>query len=252
MATHWREYGAEALALGLFMVSATACTVMLEHPSSPVHTALPDAFVRRVLMGLAMGATAAAIIYSPLGARSGAHMNPAVTLAFLWLGRIRPRDAAGYIAAQGVGGFAGSAASIAVFGSLATAPAVNYALTLPGPAGVGAALGAELFISFVTLSILLAVSGSPSTARFTGLAAGIVVLLNITFEAPLSGMSMNPARSLGPALVAGELSHLWIYLIAPPVGMWLAAGLYHLRTSGSRGCAKLNHSSRVTCIFCEA
>ena len=123
MATHWREYGAEAMALGLFMVSATACTVALEHPASPIRAALPDAFLRRVLMGLAMGTTAAAIIYSPLGARSGAHMNPAVTLAFLWLGRIQPRDAAAYIAAQSIGGFAGSAASIAVLGSLATAPA---------------------------------------------------------------------------------------------------------------------------------
>jgi aquaporin Z len=254
MATHWREYGAEAMALGLFMVSATACTVALEHPASPIRAALPDAFLRRVLMGLAMGTTAAAIIYSPLGARSGAHMNPAVTLAFLWLGRIQPRDAAAYIAAQSIGGFAGSAASIAVLGSLATAPAVNYALTLPGPAGVAVAVGAEIFISFVTLSILLAVSGSPSTMRFTGLAAGLIVLLNIAFEAPLSGMSMNPARSLGPALVAGEFSHLWIYLLAPPVGMWLAAGLYHIRTSRGRssGCAKFNHSSRVTCIFCEA
>ena len=131
---------------------------------------------------------------------------------------------------------------------------MNYALTLPGPAGVAVAVGAEIFISFVTLSILLAVSGSPSTMRFTGLAAGLIVLLNIAFEAPLSGMSMNPARSLGPALVAGEFSHLWIYLLAPPVGMWLAAGLYRIRTSRGRssGCAKFNHSSRVTCIFCEA
>jgi aquaporin Z len=88
MIGHWREYAAEAVALGLFMVAATVCTVALEHPASPLRAALPEAFGRRLVMGLAMGATAAAIIYSPLGARSGAHMNPAVTLAFLWLGRM--------------------------------------------------------------------------------------------------------------------------------------------------------------------
>lgn len=250
MPAHWREYAAEALALGLFMVSATACTVALEHPASPLRAALPDAVTRRLLMGLAMGATAAAIIYSPLGARSGAHMNPAVTLAFLWLGRVRAGDAAGYIAAQTVGGIAGSAVSVAVLGSLAAAPAVNYVLTLPGPGGIGPAIAGELAISFLTLSILLAVSAAPAAMRFTGLVAGVVVMLNITFEAPLSGMSMNPARSLGPALVAGHFGDLWIYLVVPPIGMWLAAVVH--RAVGTAACAKFNHSSRVTCIFCEA
>jgi aquaporin Z len=253
MAAHWREYTAEAFALGLFMLSATVCTVALEHPASPLRAALPDAFVRRVVMGLAMGVTAAAIIYSPLGARSGAHMNPSVTLAFLWLGRVRPRDAGGYIAAQVIGGVAGTALAAALVAPLAAAPEVNYVRTLPGPAGVAPAILGEFVISFLTLSILLAVSARPSTMRATGLVAGLVVMVNITFEAPLSGMSMNPARSLGPALVAGDFAFLWIYLAVPPIGMWLAARWHHTRTTAApRGCAKFNHSSRVTCIFCEA
>lgn len=250
MRTHWREYAAEAAALGLFMVAATAGTVALEHPASPLRAALPDAFTRRVLMGLAMGATAAALIYSPLGARSGAHMNPAVTLAFLWLGRIGGRDAAGYITAQCVGGLAGTALAVALFAPWAAAPEVNYVRTLPGPGGVWPALAGELFISFLTLSIVLAVSARPALMRATGLVAGLVVMANIAFEAPLSGMSMNPARTLGPALVAGDLSYLWIYCSAPPIGMWLAAALHH--RLGAFGCAKLNHSPRVRCIFCEA
>ncbi len=250
MRTHWREYAAEAAALGLFMVAATAGTVALEHPASPLRTALSDAFTRRVLMGLAMGATAAALIYSPLGARSGAHMNPAVTLAFLWLGRIGGRDAAGYVAAQCVGGLAGTALGAVLFAPWAAAPEVNYVRTLPGPGGVWPAVAGELLISFLTLSIVLAVSARPALMRATGLVAGLVVMANIAFEAPLSGMSMNPARTLGPALVAGDLSYLWIYLSAPPVGMWLAAALHH--RLGVFGCAKLNHSPRVRCIFCEA
>ncbi|MGD9906013.1 MAG: MIP/aquaporin family protein [Vicinamibacterales bacterium] len=253
MRAHWREYTAEAVALGLFMISATAATVLLEHPASPLHLSLPDATWRRVLMGVTMGATAAAIIYSPLGRRSGAHMNPAVTLAFLWLGRITPRDAAAYVAAQVLGGITGTALAAAALAPLAAAPEVDYVRTLPGPAGVGPAIAGELVISFLTLSILLAVAARPATMRLTGLVAGVVVMANITFEAPLSGMSMNPARSFGPALVAADFSFFWIYLLVPPAGMWLAAAVHARLTRAGllrEACAKFNHSSRVRCIFC--
>jgi aquaporin Z len=215
-----------------------------------VRHALDDAVVRRILMGVAMGATAAAIIYSPLGARSGAHMNPAVTLAFLSLGRIRPRDAAGYITAQFAGALAGTLVALAAFGGLFTHPAVNFVQTLPGAAGIWAAAAGELAISFLTLSVLLAVSARSSTMRLTGLAAGVVVMLDIAIEDPLSGMSMNPARSLAPALVSGNLTAIWIYLLVPPLAMQLSAVLH--RALQTPGCAKLNHSQRVRCLFCGA
>lgn len=249
-ATHWREYAAEAAALGTFMVSAAVFAALLQHPLSPVRQAIDDAFIRRLLMGLAMGATAATIIYSPLGARSGAHMNPAVTLAFLSLGRIRAGDAAGYIASQFAGGVAGTLAALALLGPLFRHPTVNFVQTLPGPGGVVPAIGGELAISFMTLSILLAVSARPSTMRATGLAAGVIVMLNIAIEDPLSGMSMNPARSLGPALVAGNFTAIWIYLLVPPLAMQLAAAVH--KALHTPGCAKLNHTARVRCIFCEA
>lgn len=90
---HWPEYLMEAAELGLFMISAGALGVLLEYPGSPVHQALPSPALRRVLMGLAMGATAIAIIYSPLGKQSGAHFNPSVTLTFFRLGKVRGWDA---------------------------------------------------------------------------------------------------------------------------------------------------------------
>ena len=90
---HWPEYLLEAAGLGLFMISACLVTVLLEYPSSPVRQALPDPWVRRLLIGIAMGLTAISLIYSPLGKRSGAHLNPAVTLTFLRLGKIEPWDA---------------------------------------------------------------------------------------------------------------------------------------------------------------
>ena len=85
---NWPEYLIEAWALGTFMVSAGACTMLSEHPSSPVRAAIADADIRRVLIGVCMGLTAIALIYSPWGKRSGAHMNPAVTLTFLRLGKV--------------------------------------------------------------------------------------------------------------------------------------------------------------------
>lgn len=248
--THWREYLAESVAIAAFMMSAAVFAVVLQHPASPVRAAIDDAVVRRGLMGLAMGATAAAIIYSSLGATSGAHMNPSVTLAFLSLGRIRPRDAAGYVAAQFVGALAGTLGALALLGGAFRHPAIDYVQTQPGTGGlVPAALG-EFAISFLTLAIVLAVSSRPATMRATGLVAAAIVALNILVEDPLSGMSMNPARSLGPAIVAGNFSTIWLYLTVPPLAMQLAAAVH--RSWRTPGCAKLNHSSRVRCIFCEA
>jgi len=105
--THWPEYLMELTGLGLFMISASVTTVALEHPSSPAQALIPDPVARRALIGIAMGLTAAALVYSPWGQQSGAHLNPAVTLTFLRLGKIAPRDAALYIGAQFVGGLAG-------------------------------------------------------------------------------------------------------------------------------------------------
>ena len=245
----WPEYAAEAAALGIFMISASVFTTLLEHHRSPLLDLVPHPFARRALMGLAMGVTAAAIIYSPLGARSGAHMNPSVTLGFLRLGRISRADAAFYLLAQFVGGIAGMLASAAVLGGTLAEPFVDFVQTRPGDAGPLVALVAELAISFITFSLLLKVAAHPQMMRLVGLTAGVLVMLNITFEAPLSGMSMNPARTLGSALLAGRLDVLWIYFIAPPVGMLLAAEWFR-RSTRPPPCLRLNHTPRVPCIFC--
>ena len=104
---HWPEYLMEAFGLGTFMVSACMFGTLLEHPGSPVHQAIASPTARRGLMGLAMGLTAIGIIYSPWGQRSGAHINPGVTLTFLRLGKIYPIDAGFYLVAQSAGGALG-------------------------------------------------------------------------------------------------------------------------------------------------
>src|SRR5713226_5216989 len=100
---HWPEYLIEAWALGMFMISAALFTVLLEYPGSPIHQVVPNGAVRRALIGLAMGLTAIALIYSPWGQQSGAHMNPAATLTFLRLGKIMPWDAVFYSVSQTLG-----------------------------------------------------------------------------------------------------------------------------------------------------
>src|SRR5262249_46027512 len=105
---HWPEYLIEGASLGIFMVSACVFVVLFEHPSSAVHQSFENASMfRRALIGVAMGLTAIGIIHSPWGQRSGAHMNPAVTLTFLSLGKIAPWDALFYVMFQFLGGVAG-------------------------------------------------------------------------------------------------------------------------------------------------
>jgi aquaporin Z len=244
---HWPEYLIEAAGLAAFMVSACAFGVLIFHPESRAYAALGGDLARRVAMGLAMGATCAAIIYSPWGRRSGAHLNPCTTLAFLRLGKVSRTDACFYIAAQFAGGIAGVALSWAFLGERLPHPAIRFVATVPGPAGALVAFAAEVAISFALMSAVLAMSSS-RLQRLTGLGASLLVALYIAFESPLSGMSMNPARSLGSAVFARALAPLWIYFLAPLLGMQLAAALMPARAR--RGCAKLDHPPDRPCIFC--
>jgi len=235
--------------LGLFMISACVFVTALEHPMSPVHRAIPSALLRRVLTGIAMGFTAIGLIYSPWGQRSGAHMNPSLTLTYLHLGKIAPSDALCYVLSHFMGGLSGVLVARALLGNAVADPAVRFAITVPGPGGPLAAFIAELAISFGMMMTVLLVSNS-KLARFTGLFAGILVATYVGAEAPVSGMSMNPARTLGSAFHARQWTALWVYFTAPPLGMLVAAELYR-RLPGARQvfCAKLHHDNDKRCIF---
>ena len=246
----WPEYAIEAALLGLFMLSACVCTVLVEHPDAQIRRLLDAPFARRALIGAAMGLTAIVLIRSSWGRRSGAHFNPAVTIAFLRLGKIRARDALGYVAAQIVGGLAGVQLAALLLGARVAHPTVAFAVTVPGTAGVPGAFVAECAISFAQMGVVLLLSNG-RFARHTGLVAGALVATWITFEAPLSGMSMNPARTLASAFAAGEWHGFWIYLVAPLAGMLAAAEVYVRRRGIQRVyCAKLQHEeSTLSCVF---
>lgn len=247
---HWPEYLMEAAGLGIFMVSAGLFGTLIEYPQSPVHQAIVDPFHRRFLMGLAMGLTAVAIIYSPWGQQSGAHLNPAVTLTFLRLGKVAFPDAVFYIIAQFAGGVVGVILVSVALGNSFADPPVLYVVTVPGTSGVLVAFLAEMVISFGLMLMVLFTTNTTELSRYTGVFAGVLLVVYITFEAPLSGMSINPARTLASALPAGLWTALWVYFTAPIIGMLLASVFYQVtRGLGKVKCAKLNHHTGRRCIF---
>jgi len=202
------------------------------------------------LFGAAMGATAILNIYSPWGKRSGSHLNPATTLTFWRLGKVERWDAVFYPLSQFAGGLAGMIISQIMSRGLIAHPSVNFVATMPGPRGEVVAFAAEVLITFILISVVLRVSNVERLARYTGLFVGALVTTYISIEAPLSGMSMNPARTAGSALPAGTWTAAWVYFLAPSIAMLSAGQVYrHWRGAHRVYCAKYHHHNDKRCIF---
>jgi len=243
-----RDYAAEfAGTFLLLLIGLSAVVVDFAH-GSPVARWLPDENLRRLLTGFIFAGGATAIVYSPLGRTSGGHINPAVTLAFLRLRKITGRSAAWYMVAQFAGAFAGAVAVRLLWGSLASD--VDLGATIPGWGGSAVSLLAEIAMTFLLVTLILRFVDEPKLQRFTPAAAGALVAFLVFVEAPLSGTSLNPARSFGPAVVAPDLSGFWVYLLAPPVGALLAVALYR-RSRRTVRCGKLIHSDEYDCRFLD-
>ena len=226
LARHWPAYLMEAGGLAAFVIAASALTTLLEFPGSPVHQAIASSLGRRVVLGVGMGGVIAAVVYSPWGKRSGAHINPAVTWAYFRLGKIRGWDAVFYTVAQFGGALAAVQLMQRVIGTPYRHPLIDYVVTKPGPAGPLPAFAAEFVISFVLMLVVLLAVNSERLEKRAGLFAGLLVAAYLTFEAPMSGMSLNPARTFGSAFAARHWVDLWLYFVAPTAAMLLAAELY--------------------------
>ena len=230
----------------MLCIGASAVALMWG-AGSPVPVLEPP-LLRRFVTGVLFAGGATAVVYSPLGQRSGAHINPAVTLAFWMLGKVPGRDVAPYIGAQVSGAFLGVGVAALLFPDLMRS--VQYAATAPGEGWTWAgALAAEIICTFLLVFLIFVCVNKPSVAARTGLIAGSLVVAMVTIEAPISGMSVNPARSLAPATFVPIFRDQWLYIVGPIAGALLAALVYRRRLGESTVCAKLYHTEKYPCPF---
>ena len=241
----------ELTEMGLCLFFTCVFATLFQHPVSPIRHLLPNYIVRRACFGISVGATIVAIVLTPWGKQSGGHFNPAMTFAFYWLGKVKLWDAIFYGVAQFAGATAGvNIATLLLLGAPGDST-IRYAATLPGMYGTGVAFIAEVAISCALMLTVLFASNHKILWRYTPYFVGTLYAVFITLETPLSGMSMNPARTFGSAFRGRYWHALWVYFLGPTLGMLVAAEFF-LRVRGTIDpyCAKLHHDNDKRCIFC--
>ncbi len=219
--SHWRDYLMEAAGLMTFMLGAGAFTTLFLYPGSAVQQALPSDLLRHAALGAGMGVVTFAIV-SAVGEKSGAHINPAVTWSFYRQGKIGGWDAIFYTLFQFIGAIIAPVLLLATIGKPFTDEKVKFATSQPGPQGATAAFAAEFVISFILMLAVLIALSSKRLEKLAPTIIGGLIAIYISVVGPISGMSMNPARSFGSALTAGQYDGLWIYFVAPVAAMLLA------------------------------
>jgi aquaporin Z len=238
VSSKWRVFFAEAAGLAIFMISACFFSAMIDGDTS-WHRAIPDPDHRRIVTGVLMGLTAFFIFYLPFTASSGAHINPAVTIAFLWLKRLSVRDAGVYISGQIFGGITGVYIMALLLDELLAGPPVNYVVTVP-LGSTSKALGTEFLIGFLMMTVVLSTSAHRKLKSFTRLLAACLVTIFVVTAGPISGFGMNPARSFASAVAANTWTSFWVYVIAPVGSMLMAAEISRRVAANKRDTGSIN------------
>jgi aquaporin Z len=202
-----KKFAAEAIGTFALVFAGTGAIVINQVSSGAV---------THVGIALTFGLVVLAMIYS-LGEVSGAHLNPAVTLGFCAAGRMSWSEALPYLASQCAGAFAASGLLRFLFPQNATLGA-----TLPAGTAMQSFVLEAVLTAILMFTILSVSTGAKEKGITAGIAIGGIITLEALFAGPVSGASMNPARSLAPAVVSGHLDHLWVYLLAPVLGAQLA------------------------------
>ena len=244
---HWPEWAAELAGTAILMIGGLGAVTLDFGAHSPIAPLLPSHSLRLLLTGALFAATGALIAISPLGRISGAHLNPAVTLAFWLSGKMHNHDVGAYLGAQLLGALIGVGVLRVLWPDFAT---VGYGVTHPGTGMTSIdALAIETVMTGAFVGTILLFVSSMRTARWTPLAAWVVVTLLVWQGAPLTGTSINPARSLAPALLAWHLENVWIYVAGPLFGSLLATGLVVAVIRLRPATAKLFHDPAYRSIF---
>ena len=220
----WQTYLSELIGTALLVGIGLSFVILNFGAGSPVAVILPDAGLRRLLTGFLFGATGGAIACSRVGKVSGAHLNPVVTLAFYLKGKFSGRDTLGYILAQFAGAVLGSI-PLLFWGQ--EGRSINFGGTTPGTGyTIWAALLGEIIATMGLIVGLFVFLGHRRLRQYTPLLFPFLYAVMVYLEAPLSGTSTNPARSLGPAVISGVWSGGWIYFAGPLVGLGIGLGLH--------------------------
>ncbi len=219
-------YLAEMVGTGLLVMIGLSFVIVDFGNGSEIVRLIRDPGLRRLITGFLFGSTGALIAVSPLGRESGAHINPVVTLAFYLKKKIRASHAAGYVAFQLVGAVLG-ALPLLMWGQ--TGASVDFGATLPGKGyGVWQAVLGEAVTTFALIAALFFFLSHKGIRRFTPLLFPPLYAVMVYIEAPVSGTSTNPARSLGPAVISWNWQDWWIYWIGPVIGALTAVGVHRL------------------------
>lgn len=239
----WASWLCEFLGTALMLTGGLSAVFFDFGPSSPVAPYVHTTSDRFLVTGVLFAGAGSLIALSPIGRLSGAHLNPVVTLAFWTQGRVRSVDLVGYLLAQFAGAVAACMMLRAVWGSTATA--LHLGATQPRPGlDAGLAVAVEAIMTCSLILTIFFMTSSPRTARWTPLATWILIALLVWRGGPYTGTSLNPARSTGPALVAPEYAHLWIYFAGPLAGGALAVLVFAAFKDRHILTAKLFHDHR--------
>lgn len=248
---HWPEYGAELLGTAFLVFIAVSAVTLTFGSGSPLAAVFPTSSARRLFAGMVLAGSGPSVSISPLGKLSGAHLNPALSLAFWLQGKVHPHDLVGYLASQLLGAVLGAGLAVLVWKERAAS--IQNGVTAPG---MGYSIWSVLFIEMgLTCLLVLAIFLFLSNHRlmcWTPVMTWLLVAFIYWLVAPISGSSLNPARSFGPALVSWFWRDQWVYYLASPLGVLLAVGLFRqLRRVGIHDVltAKLFHAPRYRCIF---
>jgi aquaporin Z len=224
---NWKYYLQEALGLAIFMISACFFSGILFGENGFLSSSMSSTF-RQCILGVMMGISALFIFYSRFTSPSGSHINPAVTITFLRLGKIGSWDALLYMIFQIIGGTLAVFLMAFLMGDNLTAAPLYYVITVPGKYGETTAAITEFVIAFVMMTMILFTSSDQRLKKYTRIFSAILVCVYAIVAGPVSGFGMNPARSFASALPAKIWTDFWIYLFMPFVGMLGAAEFYLL------------------------
>lgn len=247
---HWPEYGAELLGTAFLLFVGVSAVIFDFDKSFPLAHLLPNKSIRLLITGLLFSGSGSLVAISPLGKLSGGHINPAVTLAYWVQGKLHHFDLGGYILGQLLGATIGIVLVVLVWRGHAAS--VNDGATVPG-AGypLWIVFLAETSLTFLLILSIFLFTSSHRLMHWTPLMVWLLIGVMVCLEAPISGTSLNPARSFGPALVSWFWYDHWLYWVAPSLGALLAVAAFRLLMVGERDVltAKLFHVPHYRSVF---